>query len=176
MTAKFSLRAIVRQVRDELATGDRYRIAKEALPRIPAEYRDAAFLEALAEVARSVVNSGHPQIRGVPPQPDALMPRPTASKAGNRNSARSHKVAAIRRAWPELRAIYVSIDKDKLLADYSSENLNALADWLEKQARHSSIKARKYRKLAVLMDQAAAEKVSDLPDDVLAAVFEGEAA
>lgn len=170
---EFSLRSLLRQVRDELGTGDRYRIAEKAMPRIPAEHREAAFLQALAEVARDVVKSGHPRLHAVPV---SVAASPAAPKAGNRNSARSSKVAAIRRAWPELRQFYPSIDKDKMVAEYSSENLNALADLLQAQSRQSATKASRYRKLAKLMDQAGAKRLSDLPDETLAAVLRGEAA
>ena len=172
MSEKFSIRALIRQVRDELGTGDRFLIAQKAMPRIPVAHREAAFMEALAEVARDVVKQGHPRIHPVP----AFAPPAVVPKAGNRNSARSSKVASIRRAWPELRATYACIGRDKMLADYTSENLNALADELEKQARQNAAKAANFRKLAVLMDQSGAKKLSDLPDEALAAAFRGEAA
>lgn len=169
MSAEFSLRALVRQVRDELGTGDRHVIAEKTLPRIPAEHRDVAFTQALEEVARAVVKDGHPRLHSVPDS--SSKPR-----AGQRNSARSSKVAGIRRVWPELRATYACLDAGKQVADYSSDDLIFVAEHLETQARRNAAKAGNFRKLAALMAKSGAAKVADLPDEVLAAIFRGEAA
>ena len=66
---EFNLRKLIRTVRDELATGDRFVIAKEAARRIAPEQREAALLDALAEVARVVVKGGHPRLHEVPAAP-----------------------------------------------------------------------------------------------------------
>lgn len=178
---EFSLRALIRQVRDELGTGDARLIAEKAVPRIPAASRETALLEAVTEVARSVVVSGHPKF-GAIAQPEASPPLPLAdlrpspaqrpaTRAGNANSARSQKVMAIRRMWPDMRKVYTSVDANKQVADYSIGDLQKLADLLEKQGRQSLAKATNVRSLAAAMARCKAAKVRDLPDDVLAAAF-----
>ena len=162
---EFSLRHLVAGVRDELGTGDRHLIAKEAMSRIPREDRDSAFMQALTEVARAVVNSGHPQ----------MFPAARAG-AGQRNSGRSAKVAGIRRAWPQLRATYACLDENKQLGEYTAADLIFVADHLDRQAAQSAAKASHFRKLSGLMVQHKVSRVRDLPDSVLAAAFLGEAA
>jgi hypothetical protein len=165
---EFSLRALVREVRDELATGDKFVIAKETLHRIPPGQREAALLEALAEVARVVVNEAHPRIHQVPAGP--------AKGAGQVNSARSAKVTAMRRMWPQLRATYACLDSNKQLGDYGADDLVFVAAHLEVQASQNAAKATQYRNLSALLPKYKVAKVRELPDAVLTAVFTGEAA
>lgn len=167
---EFNLRKLIRAVRDELATGDRFAIAKEAARRIAPGQREEALLDALTEVARVVVNEAHPRIHEVPAAPAP------AKGAGQVNSARSSKVTAMRRLWPQLKATYACLDVNKQLGDYGPDDLIFVAAHLEEQASRNAAKATQYRSLSGLLPKYKAKRVRDLPDTVLAAVFTGEAA
>jgi hypothetical protein len=185
---EFSLRGLIRQVRDDLGTGDTHRIAKEAAARISPADRDSAYLQGLTEVARAIVNSGHPQLRQAPgstlastPGAGAQASPPGSSHAskpgaGQRNSGRSSKVAAIRRTWPQLRATYACLDVNKQLGDYNADDLIFVASHLEAQAALSTVKAERFHDLSASLALHKVKKVRDLPDAVLAAAFLGEAA
>jgi hypothetical protein len=164
MNAEFSLRALAREVWDDTGGADYHVIAKELLRRIPAGKQEAALSEALAEYSRHFVVGLRPTARKVRPG------------AGQRNSARSAKVAGIRRAWPQLRATYFTKDGQKPLGDCTRIDVVFIAEHLEKKARENQAKAGWMRDLSAALGAHKVDRVRDLPDDVLAQFLEGAAA
>lgn len=165
----FDALSLIRDVQRELGTGDRHAIAKEALQRTPPDQYASALLQAYAEMGRHVVVAGHPRMGNVPDAAASVR----SAVPGRVNSARSQKVAAIRRAWPELRAVYACLDPQKQFGDYGAADLLFVAEYLETQGRRSLAKASRFRALADLVTGSGVAAVRDLPDDVLAAVFTG---
>lgn len=164
-STEFSLRAMARQVWDEMGSPDYHALAKEIARRVPAAKREAALNEALVEYARHFVVGLRPTARRVRPG------------AGQRNSARSAKVTAIRRTWPQLRATYLTKDGQKALGDCTRADVVFIAEHLERKARENQRKAGWMRDVATALGQAKVQRVRDLPDDVLAGLLgEGEAA
>ncbi|HLK78198.1 MAG TPA: hypothetical protein VKU77_31680 [Streptosporangiaceae bacterium] len=158
----FSLRALCREVWDDLGGCDYHVLAKEAERRITAQDAALALPEALTEYARMF----------------AMGQRPPLSKqkpgAGQRNSARSWKVQGARQMWPQLKAHIFTSDGQKALGKCTAADLIFHADLLEKQSRHLVRKASRERELAAALKAHKAERVENLPDDVLAEFFGGE--
>jgi hypothetical protein len=163
--SEFSLRALCREVWEELGGCDYHVLAKEVHRRIKAADREAALSDALVEYSR-VFSIGF--------RPSAS--RRPAKSAGQRNSGRSAKVAGIRRAWPQLRATYFTKDGQKPLGDCSAADVIFIAEHLEKKARENQAKAGWMRDVAASMKANKVTHVRDLPDDVLAGFLTGEAA
>lgn len=162
--AEFSLRALARETWDELGGCDYHVLAKEIQRRISAADRDAALSEALTEFSRQFTVGLRPTLRKVKPG------------AGQRNSARSAKVAGIRQTWPQLRAHIFTKDGQKALGKCTVADLIFHADLLERQSRQLQAKASRERDLAALLKAHKVERVENLPDDVLAAYFSGDEA
>jgi hypothetical protein len=165
MSGEFSLRALHREVWEELGGCDYHVLAKEVQRRVKAADREAALSEALVEYSRVF----------------AIGLRPSSSRkarpgAGQRNSGRSAKVAGIRRAWPQLRATYFTKDGQKPLGECSMTDVIFVAEHLDKKARENQRKAVWMRDVAGAMKAHQAQHVRDLPDDVLAKFLIGEAA
>jgi hypothetical protein len=163
MSDGFSLRALCREVWEEVGGCDYHVLAKEVQRRIKAADRDAALSEALVEYSRVFSIGLRPSSSNRP-------------KAAARNSARSSKVAGIRRAWPQLRATYFTKDGQKPLGDCSVADVIFIAEHLEKKARENQAKAGWMRDVAAAMRAAKVQHVRDLPDDVLAGFLTGAAA
>jgi hypothetical protein len=164
MSAEFSLRALCRQVWEELGGCDYHVLAKEVQRRIKASEREAALGEALVEYSRVFAIGLRPSSSRRP------------SSAGQRNSGRSAKVAGIRRAWPQLRATYFTKDGQKPLGECSLADVIFIAEHLEKKARENQAKAGWMRDVATAMKAHQVAHVRDLPDAVLAGFLTGEAA
>lgn len=162
--SEFSLRALCREVWEELGGCDYHVLAKEVQRRITSADRDAALSEALTEYSRHFTTGLRPTLRKVKPG------------AGQQNSARSAKVAAIRQTWPQLRAHIFTRDGQKALGKCTAADLIFHADLLERQARQLTSKASRERDLASLLRAHKVERVENLPDEVLAEYFAGEAA
>ena len=162
MMAEFSLRHLCRQVWDDLGGADYHVLAKEVARRIKASERDAALNEALIEYSRQFTVGLRPTLRKIKPG------------AGQRNSARSAKVQAIRKTWPQLRAHIFTQDGQKALGECTAANLIFNAEVLEKQSRQLQAKASRERDLAALLHAHKVERVKNLPDAVLAEYFAGE--
>lgn len=164
MSAEFSLRAMAREVWEELGGADYHILAKEIARRIHASQREAALNEALLEYSRQFVVGLRPTARRA------------GTGAGQRNSGRSAKVAGIRRAWPQLRATYFTKDGQKPLGDCTRADVVFIAEHLDRKARENQAKAGWMRDLSAALGAAKVERVRDLPDDVLAGFLEGKAA
>lgn len=159
----FSLRALAREVWDDMGGADYHVLAKEIRRRISRADRDAALDEALTEYARHFAVGQRPSGRSRP-------------GAGPLNSRRSSKVASIRQSWPELRARIFTKDGQKAYGDCTKADLIFHADLLERQARQNQAKASWERDIAAALGAHKVERVRDLPDDVLAQFFRGGAA
>jgi hypothetical protein len=162
--SEFSLRALAREVWDDLGGCDYHILAKEIQRRISAADRDAALAEALAEYSRQFAVGLRPTLRKAKPG------------AAQRNSGRSAKVAGIRRSWPQLRAHIFTRDGQKALGKCTAADLIFHADLLERQSRQLQAKASRERDLAALLRAHQVERVENLPDTVLSEYFSGDEA
>lgn len=154
----FSLRHLAHQVWDSLGGADYHVLAKEIDRRLASRKdRDAALSEALIVYCREFAVNQRPKIN--------------PAGAGQVNSARSAKVAGVRRAWPQLRARIYTPSGQKALAECTYEDLLFHADLLETQAAQLQAKAGRERDLAAALRQHKAPTVADLPDAVLAQFF-----
>ena len=175
--AEFSLRALAREVWAELDGADYHALAKEIARRVKPAQREAALLEALTEYARTFVTNQRPSAQFRPPAgTDGRTAPPPRTGAGQANSARSSKVAGIRRAWPELRAAYATVNGRKALGECARTDLLFIADNLNLKAQQNTTKATWMRDLAAVVQSHKVHRVCDLPDDVLAGFLRGEAA
>jgi hypothetical protein len=187
----FSLRGLIRAVIREhgiVSTSEaRYRAAREVLARIPAEYRAQVALETMTVFIWHVVKSDRPQLRPVPalgtdadregaspelaPPGDEVTPRRLERERGkSANSANSPAQAMSRAVGAALRATYATVP-GKVLGDYTTEEVAALAGSLEKSAAEIADKAFRYRDLAARMTVLGVKRVRDLPADILNEVF-----
>ena len=153
--SEFSLRALTREVWQEMNGADYHVLAKELARRITGPEREAALNEALVEYARHFMVGLRPSARRRP-------------GAGQANSARSAKVAGIRQSWPQLRAHIFTRDGQKALGDCTKADLIFHADLLDRQARQNQAKASWERDLAAALGAHKVERVRDLPGEVLA--------
>jgi hypothetical protein len=160
---EFSLRALVRQVWDELGGCDYHVLADKLLPRIEEGNRQAALDEALVAYCRQFTVGLHATLRKAPAR-------------ARQDSARSWKVAGVRKSWPELRAHIFTKDGQKALGKCTFEDLIFHADLLERQARQLQSKSARVRDLAALLRAHQVARVENLPAEVLAEYFESEAA
>jgi len=163
---EFSLRSLTREVWAELDSADAHVLAKEIARRVPRSQREAALAEALTEYARVFITNQRPS--GYSGSP--------AAGAGQRNSGRSAKVAAIRRTWPQLRATYLTAAGQKPLVDCSKADVIFIADHLDRKAAECAAKSAWMRDLSAALAAHKALRVGDLPDDVLAGFLTGAAA
>lgn len=161
---EFSLRSLARQVWAELDGADAHVLAKEIARRVPRADREAALGEALTEYARAFVTNQRPSGYAAP------------GSAGQRNSGRSSKVAGIRRAWPQLRATYLTGDGQKPLGDCSKADVVFIAEHLDRKAAECTAKSAWMHDVATALAKHKAMRVRDLPDDVLAGFLTGAAA
>ena len=159
---EFSLRALCRQVWEDLGGCDYHVLAKEVRRRIKAADRDAALDEALVEYSRVFALGQRPPLRKQKPG------------AGQQNSARSWKVQGTRQMWPQLRAHIFTRDGQKALGKCTAADLIFHAELLEKQSRQLVRKASRERELAAALKAHKVDRVENLPDEVLAEFFAGE--
>jgi hypothetical protein len=161
---QFSLVKLARETWDELGSADYHVLAKEIARRVPAHEREAALLEALLPFCRDFNRQMRPSMsrRSVP--------------AAQKNSGRSSKVAAIRAAWPQLRATYFTKDGQKALGECTPADLVFISEHLETKARENQRKASWVRDLCAEVRKAKVGRVRDLSDDVLAMFLSPQAA
>jgi hypothetical protein len=162
--SEFSLKELAREVWDETAGADYHVVAKELARRIRPDDRVAALNEALVAFARQFVTGLRPALRRSP------------AATAQRNSARSAKVAGIRRAWPQLRATYFTKDGQKPLGECTKIDVIFIAENLDRKARENAAKAGRMRELAAALSAHKVQRVRDLPDEVLAEFLEVKAA
>ncbi len=160
---EFSLRALCHEVWDELGGCDYHVLAKEAERRITAKDTAAALSEALVQYARGFAVGQHPPLST------------RKAGAGQKNSARSWKVQATRQMWPQLKAHIFTKDGQKALGKCTAADLIFHAELLEKQSRQLTRKASRERELAAALKAHKVARVENLPGEVLAGFFGGEA-
>ncbi len=156
----FSLRAVTLAVLAGSVSEDRDQIIKEIEHRIPR--KDVA--EALRQALPAFVHSAGSNRWSLP------VPAP---EGRGRASGRSAKVAAIREAWRRhLEGRYTVEDGSlRRLGDFGCDDLLFVASGLEVKARTNFARASSMKALAGKLAEHKAERVRDLPADVLAGFF-----
>lgn len=97
---------------------------------------------------------------------------PAPPRPGNANSANCATDAVMRRIGRLLRdTIYPAVVRDKSLGDFTLDEVDALAAYLDDKAAQYTEKALEYRKLASHMVALNAKTVHDLPLDLLDEIF-----
>lgn len=87
---------------------------------------------------------------------------------------RSAKVAAIRDDWRrKLDAVYATPTGNKRLGDFSSDDLQALADTCSRMAELNRAKAAHFAGLAALVASQGVATLRDVSDAALSGFFEG---
>ena len=161
---EFSLRRLATEVWDEMGGCEYHVLAKEMARRIRPGDREAALGEALVQwsyLFNATVGHASPPAAGQ-----------GEGGAGQRNSGRSRKVAAIRADWQRRMTRHISTaDGQKAIGDCTAEDLIFNAEVLETLASANQRKAAWERRLAAAVEEHEAERVRELPDDVLAQFF-----
>lgn len=180
---QFSLRVLIREVVREQGIVNspeaRYAAAVEVARRTPGRYRADAFLDALTCLVREVVHHDRPTLRPISEPPDSgegdlegaadeLAARRPRGKSAN--SANSSAQVAMRRIGRLMRSVYSAVP-DKELGDYDPEDVEKVADYLEKVAADAALKAGRYRTVAAHMRVLGVKRVRDLPLDLLDETF-----
>lgn len=154
MAADFNLRALVRDVMDNSTLKTPDEIATEVAKRIPKACVAAALQQSLRTFARQVISEERPHGRHGVSAPV---------------SSRSSKVAGIRDGWQrKLRARYhVGEGAYEFLGECTAENLIFIASDLDEQAARKQTRARGFRRLAEALGEHGADRVKDLPAELL---------
>jgi hypothetical protein len=152
--AQVKLRDLVLSTRRDRGLIEAPELASGVLDQLePEDYR-AALEQALPAFCRAVTAS----IR---------VPGPISPPAAP-NAMFSAKVAATRDWWQRrLDEDYEGADGRKLLRDFTYDDLQHLADMLDRQAREKMARARGFRSLQMALTQHGVETVGDLPAEVL---------
>jgi hypothetical protein len=153
--------------------------AAELIARIPPEHRVESDLQAYAILVAKVADHMRAHLRPAPfpPEPAPSSSEPEASRGKGRrrgksaNSANSPTAAAMRLIGHYLRDTEYRVVPDAALGDYTPENAEAVADYLDTVAARNARRASAYRDLAKHMRAAGVGRVRDLPPDVLAAIL-----
>lgn len=158
------LRAMVREIADGSSLRGPREIAAKVAENVPAKQVRAALAEALVAYVREELT----RARAVPAAP---------APAGNRNSGRSSKVAAIREAWRRTLAgqFHVGEGRWARLAECSYEQVAFLAAERRDQAARNAAMAAVFERLATAMRTHGAAVVGDVPDETLAEILSGGA-
>ena len=161
---EFSLRRLATEVWDEMDGCEYHVLAKELARRIRPADREAALGEALVQWAYAFNTTvGHASPPGTGQDREG---------AGQRNSGRSRKVAAIRADWQRRMTRHISTaDGQKAIGDCTAEDLIFNAEILESLATTNQRKAAWERRLAAAVDEHGAGCVRELPDEVLTGFF-----
>ena len=161
---EFSLRKLATEIWSEMGGCEYHVLAKELARRIRPADREAALGEALVQWAylfNTTVGHASPPGTGQ-----------GEGGAGQQNSGRSRKVAAIREEWRRRMTRHISTaDGQKAIGDCTAEDLVFNAQVLETLATANQRKAAWERRLATAVEEHGVEKVRELPDDVLAEFF-----
>jgi hypothetical protein len=157
---EFSLRQVALAVLADSDSEDRGQIIKEIEHRVAREDLADALREALPAFVHQVA-------------PRWTVPVPGEQGAGQRNSARSSKVGAIREAWRKhLEGRYTVEDGSlRRVGDFTCDDLLFVADGLEARARANFARAASMKALAGKLAAHEAEHVRDLPAEVLREFF-----
>ena len=160
---EFSLRRLATEVWDEMDGCEYHVLAKELARRIRPADREAALGEALVQWAYAFNTTvGHASPPGTG----------QGEGAGQQNSGRSRKVAAIRADWQRRMTRHISTaDGQKAIGDCTAEDLIFNAEVLETLASANQRKAAWERRLAAAVEEHGAGCVRELPDEALAEFF-----
>lgn len=144
-------------IRDELRQDESMQpteVAERIIGRLNDEQKVAALTVALPSLVRDMIV----QTRRPAPTPAAPSPK----------AAHSWKRQAIRESWRrDLEAIYATGDGYKRLADFTVDDLDALASTLREQAAKSAAAAARVEQLADAARTAGVERLGDLDEDTL---------
>lgn len=157
----YNLRAAVDQVIDESGLIDPREIARKVAENVPARHRVDVLAEALADFVR--VRQGQ---------------RRAANPAIGPASGRSAKVAAIRDGWRRYLqdSVHVGDAVHLPLGQCTYADLTYAAGERQTLAARNLAAARRYESLAELLKRHDAERVADLPAEVLRGLFTERAA
>ncbi len=160
----FDLHALVRSVTDGSSLRGPREIAAKVAENVPANKRLAALEDALVPYVRIYLQHAR--------QPASPAPKQT----GNRNSARSSKVTAIREGWKKTLAgqFHIGAGEWQALADCTYENVAFLAAERRDVAARTVAAAEMFEALANAMRKAKVNHVRDLPESVLAQILTAE--
>lgn len=159
--SEFNLRAAVDRVIDESSLIDPREIARKVAESVPARARVDALAEALTDYVR-IRQNGRRRLN------------PVIGPA----SARSPKVAAIRDDWRRYLqdSVHVGDAVHLPLGQCTYADLMYAATERQTLAARNLAAAQRYDALAELLKQHDAERVADLPADVLRSLFTERAA
>ena len=161
---EFSLRKLATEIWSEMGGCEYHVLAKELARRIRPADREVALSEALVQwsyLFNATVGHASPPATGQ-----------GEGGAGQQNSGRSRKVAAIRADWQRRMTRHISTaDGQKALADCTAEDLVFNAEVLESLATANQRKAAWERRLAAAVEEHGVKKVRELPDEALAEFF-----
>lgn len=160
----FDLHALVRSVTDGSGLLGPREIAAKVAENVPANKRLAVLQEALVPYVRIYLQHARQPISAAP------------TGTGNRNSARSSKVSAIREGWRKTLAgqFHVGGGEWQTLADCSYENVAFLAAERRDVAARTIAAAEMFEALAKAMRKAKVDHVRELPESVLARILTTE--
>jgi hypothetical protein len=193
----FKLQVLIREVADELGSipnspQARHAAAREVLKRVPTGLREEVAVLTMMYFIQWTVSGWRAKIRTAPPEaPAAAAVSPAASVngltaaegdevaavrarrqgSGSANSANCGTDAVMRRVGRVLRNTTYSLVQDKSLAEYTAEDLEAVASYLEVKASEYAEKALQYRNVIAHMTALNAKVVIDLPAELLDEIF-----
>lgn len=160
-----NLHALIREIADGSSLRGPREIAAKVAENIPTKHVRAALAEALVAYVREELT----RARAI---------HPVTPAAGNVNSGRSSKVAAIRDAWRRTLAgqFHVGAGQWERLADCSYEQVAFLATERRDQAERNAAAADMFERLGKAMRKHAATVVADVPESTLAQILNAEVA
>lgn len=170
-TGEFDLRALVRNVADTSDSADPGALADEVLTRIEPHDRVGALEQSLRVFVQHVISLTRYRVS---PSAQSDPGNQPVRGAGENPPTGSWKVAGVREGWrQQLRdRIFVGTTHMwKFLGDCTRDDCGVAAAIRDSHARTNAARAQLFRRLADLITQHQVTKVSELPDDVLAAVL-----
>lgn len=163
-----NLRSLVTQVLDTSVIADPEDIADEVLRRISKSQSRDALEQALPTYIRTTISSRRSSL-GATPRP-ALTP--------GQGAAFHMRGVTVSDAWQKSQRDRVKVPGTgwMFLGEMSHEHLRSVADHLDELAASHRTKARRYRALESALIEFGAERVKDLPAEVLMPLLGAKAA
>lgn len=167
MSRDFDLWELVQQVAEDPSLNTPQEISEVVLNRIPVSNLRDALSIALTGYVRNYLS----QVRSGRPTTQELK-----NRVGGSNGGRSVKVASIRDTYKRMLdgRYHVGPGLWKTLRECTSQDVSAIAEERERMAKNNLKSAAKFRELLAKMESLRANRVEDLPDDVLQSVLTGE--
>jgi hypothetical protein len=160
-TDDFSLRALVRDVKESSTLVDPGLIATEVDKRIGDEELRLALRQALRTFVRQVITEDRTRTQIAPFTPGGPSGAPSSWKV--------REVQAYQRALRD--PVHVGQSQWKALGDCTAVDLAFAAVERDEQAQRNAAKARQYREAKRLLDEHEVDRVRDLPPEVLSRVL-----